>query len=243
MYSCEKDDSNIIDPVLYFPVIDTAGTTPDIFDTSHIQASMKVKVTSVDPIAYVRARIVDPNGAVVQEVDLQFDGTYYTRFYDKILDCWLVGDFRVEYVAVTTAGLSSPVVSTPFTIINPNSVKPIVTLIYAPDSLQRPPVNVTVPVFLKVNVFDPDGLCDINETHYNTILPNGNPSSGNPFSMYDDGDVLPFHCDTVANDGKYSALIGIPHTALIGNYIFKFTASDRSGMYSDTLYKIIKVYE
>jgi hypothetical protein len=241
MYSCEKDDSNIIDPILYFPVIDTAGTTPDIFDTSHIQASMKVKVTSVDPIAYVRARIIDPKGAVVQEVDLQFDGTYYTRLYDKVLDCWLVGDYRVEYTAVTTAGLSSPVVSNPFTIINPNSLKPVVTIIYAPDSLQRPTGD-PVPVFLKIQTLDPNGSCDVLKAYFNSILPNGNPSSGNPFAMYDDGNVLPPYCDTVANDGKYSLLVQFPSSASLGNYQFRFNADDRSGIVSDTLTKIVTVY-
>jgi hypothetical protein len=243
MYSCEKDDTNIIDPVLNFPTIDTVSVTPDLIDTSYINITLKARVTSIDPVGSVIAKIKTPQDSVLADVSLSFDGTFYSANYTKQLDCWLVGDYKVEFLAETNGGLKSNMVVGNFGILNPNSSKPVISLIYAPDSLQRPPVNVTVPVFLKVFVNDPDGICDIQKTYYNTYLPNGNPSSGNPFSMYDDGDVLPFHCDTIAYDGKYSALIGIPSTALLGDYTFKFTAMDRSGIVSDTLYKIIRVYE
>jgi hypothetical protein len=101
---------------------------------------------------------------------------------------------------------------------------------------------VLASAFLKVHVIDPDGICDIASAYFNAFNPSGVPNPSNPFAMYDDGDVTPPHCDTVAGDGKYSLLIVIDNNASLGVFTFKFNARDRSGLVSDTLYKFITVY-
>ncbi|MCC7159718.1 MAG: hypothetical protein IT281_09285, partial [Ignavibacteria bacterium] len=114
-----------------------------------------------------------------------------------------------------------------------------------PDSLRRPsgnPGDTLTLAFLKVQTSDPNGPCDMLSEFFNSVRPDGTSSTNNPFSMFDDGDVFPFHCDTVANDGKYSLLIGIDSGAQLGNYTFKFNSKDRSNVLSDTLIKFIHVY-
>lgn len=242
MYSCEKEDSSIIDPVLNIPSLDSVSVSPVTFDTSRISMSLRAYVTSIDPIQFVSARILNPDASLFTTVYLNPEGTSYSANFDTLLPCWLVGSYKIEFVATTTSGLNSNTIIQNFIVTNSNSIKPSIFLIYAPDSLQRPTGSTLVPAFLKVRVVDSDGPCDIREAYFNAINPLGVPSPGNPFAMYDNGNVNPPYCDTVANDGKFSLMIYIGSTATLGNYTFKFNAKDESLIVSDTLYKIINVY-
>jgi hypothetical protein len=245
MYSCEKEDSTIIDPILNIPSLDSVNVSPVTFDTSRINMSLRAYVTSVDPIQQVSARFLNPDGSLLANVNLNLEGTSYAANFDTLLPCWLVGDYKIEFVAVTASGLNSNTIIENFTVINSNSIKPAIYLIFAPDSLQRAsgnPGDTLRPAFLKVQVIDPDGPCDIREAYFNSINPLGVPNQFNPFAMYDNGNVNPPYCDTVANDGKFSLMIYIGSTATLGNYTFKFNARDKSFVVSDTLYKVINVY-
>lgn len=241
MYSCEKEDSSVIDPILYFPVIDSAFITPTVFDTNRIDLSINAKVSSVDPIGSVKAKIIDPLGTQITEVDLVLSGDFYTFNAAITPGCILVGSYKVEFLAVTTSGLNSNTVTNNFSVINSNSIKPVVSIIYAPDTLVRPTGSELVPAFLQVQVNDPDGICDIEWARFNSINPNGVPNSNNPFTMYDNGNPAPPFSDTVGNDGKFSLTIYIGSTATLGDFSFKFFAKDRSDLTSDTLLKLINV--
>jgi len=246
MYSCEKDDNSVIDPVLNFPVIDSVFITPATIDSSRINISLNAKVTSVDPVSSVKAKIFDPDNNQLIEVSLSQNGDYYTYNLDYNLSCYLVGNYKVEFTAVSSANINSNLVTGNFVVTNSRNQRPVISLIYAPDSLQRPsgtPPDTIRPAFLKLNVFDPDGICDIDWARFNSINPSGIPSSSNPFTMYDNGDLNPPYSDTVGNDGKYSLTIYIFPGNTYGNYSFKFFAKDRSGLTSDTLLKLINVYQ
>ncbi|MBZ0202848.1 MAG: hypothetical protein K8I03_07515 [Ignavibacteria bacterium] len=245
MYSCEKENSNVIDPILNIPRLDSVSYSPNSFDTSHIVINLRAYVTSIDPVAYVTANIFNPFGLQDSTVQLTFNGSFYEGIYNRILPCWLIGNYRIEFTASTTSGLSSNTITENFGVTNTNSAKPLISIIYFPDSLRRPsgnPGDTLTLAFLKVQTSDPNGPCDMLSAFFNSVRPDGTSSTNNPFSMFDDGDVFPFHCDTVANDGKYSLLIGIDSGAQLGNYTFKFNSKDRSNVLSDTLIKFIHVY-
>jgi hypothetical protein len=243
MYSCEKDDGSIVDPILYFPVIDSVYLTPTAFDTNRIEISINAKVSSVDPISSVKAKIIDPLGSQVTEVDLVLNGEFYTFNAVVAPACIILGNYKVEFLAVTNSGLNSNTVTNTFEVTNSNSIKPTVSIVYAPDSLLRPTGSELVPAFLQVQVNDPDGICDIEWARFNAVNPNGIPNPSNPFTMYDNGNPLPPFSDTVANDGKYSLTIYISSQATLGDFSFKFFAKDRSDLTSDTLLKLINVHE
>jgi hypothetical protein len=102
-----------------------------------------------------------------------------------------------------------------------------------PDTLVLPSSG-DLPVEITVEVKDQQSLVDIDSVYFNSYLPSGNPSSGNPFLMYDNG--LPFNPsnpvavgDKVADDGIYTLTIFLPFNANPGQYRFEFFARDRVG--------------
>jgi hypothetical protein len=91
---------------------------------------------------------------------------------------------------------------------------------------------------LSVRATDPNGRCDrVKRVFFNSFLPNGNPSTGNPFLMRDDGK----QGDAVAADGRYSLTIQITPDAATGNYRFEFQAEDQKGALSAKLIHTISV--
>jgi hypothetical protein len=92
--------------------------------------------------------------------------------------------------------------------------------------------------FLQLNIkaSDPDGQSDILKVFFNSFKPDGSPSIGNPFQLYDDGNEE-LNGDMIAGDGIYGLIIKLPANTTIGIYRFEFHAIDRS---LDTSNVIIK---
>ena len=107
---------------------------------------------------------------------------------------------------------------------NITDIPPVVSNLIAPDTVSLASDIVHIP--LSVQVADSNGLGDIEYVFFNSFLPNGNPSSQNPFLMFDDGN--PVHGDAVAGDGIYSQIISLPPTGVTkGTYRWEFQARDR----------------
>ncbi len=92
---------------------------------------------------------------------------------------------------------------------------------------------------LSIRASDADAICDdaITRVFFNSFLPNGSASSGNPFNMRDDGK----EGDAIANDGRYSLTIQITAQVATGTYRFEFQAQDRNGGLSEKLVRTINV--
>lgn len=114
---------------------------------------------------------------------------------------------------------------------------PQVSGLQAPDLISRSAIPNTY--VLSVLASDPDGRSDIQRVFFNTFLPSGNPASGNPFSMRDDGQ----EGDTTANDGRYSLTIQITPANATGTYRFEFQAEDKQGALSARLIHSITVID
>lgn len=112
---------------------------------------------------------------------------------------------------------------------------PQVSGLQAPDLISRSATPNTY--VLSVLASDPDGRTDLQRVFFNTFLPSGNPSSGNPFNMRDDGQ----QGDVTANDGRYSLRIEITPANATGNYRFEFQAQDKKGALSTKLIHSITV--
>jgi hypothetical protein len=123
-------------------------------------------------------------------------------------------------------------------LIKATNNPPALADLQAPATISR---SVTPNLYvLSVRASDQDVPCDrLSRVFFNSFLPNGNPSTGNPFAMRDDGQ----QDDAVANDGRYSLTIQVPPNTTLGNYRFEFQAEDSRGTLSAKIIHNITVTE
>lgn len=249
--SCEKTDNSVIDPVLTFPAIQSAFVVPNTLDSSNINVIAVALVSSDEVIKNVTVKVKNPLNEQVGIYYLKDDGVLpdttagdgrYTGLISFNMPCRLLRTYGCEFVAENMSGLFSNSITTNFDVVNTNDHLPSLSDIIIPDSLQRPSSGLKV-AFLQAKASDPDGNCDILRVMFKSQKPDGTYSNGgNPFFMYDDGDI-PLHGDTVAADMKYSLLIAIDQNAQLGYYKFSFNAKDRSDSLSSTIIDSIYVYQ
>ncbi len=145
------------------------------------------------------------------------------------------GDYTVRFQAKDDDGLNGiPIIMT-FTVFRDNG-PPVLSNLVAPNQVSR---SSNAPILLSVEVTDPQGLSDIKSVFFNTTKPDGSPSSGNPFSMFDDGSSG----DVTSGDGVYSLIIHITPQNALGDYRFDFIAEDYAGALSAKLQHTISVVE
>ena len=136
-----------------------------------------------------------------------------------------VGDYTVEVTADGEAAVSSALAK--LRVIN-GANPPEILEVRAPDTLELQ--SQTVVFDMSIHVVDGSGQQDIKQVFFNSYRPDGTPSSGNPFTMADDGNVS--QGDMVAGDGWYSIRVQLPPTAQKGEYDFQFRAVDYSNLTS-----------
>jgi hypothetical protein len=146
------------------------------------------------------------------------------------------GTFSIVLRAIDAAGAESPAL---VDVINVRrrgvNFPPAVGNLTAPTSISR---NRTPNTYLlSLQVSDPNCVADLKRVFFNTFLPNGNPSSSNPFVMRDDGK----EGDAVAADGRYSLTIQITAQNATGVYRFEFQAEDKKGALSNKITQNITV--
>lgn len=146
-----------------------------------------------------------------------------------------VGDYRVEVQGTDNSGGASERIFTKITVIYGSS-PPFICGITAPDTVDLPQSGIVV-IKIAACVRDNSGQADIKRVLFNSFLPSGIPSSGNPFILVDDGTKG----DLRANDGTYSLDIQLPSTSQKGNYRFEFQAFDLSNLSSDVVIHTIVV--
>jgi hypothetical protein len=143
------------------------------------------------------------------------------------------GSYAFRFQARDKAGfLSLPKVA--HVVLTLPNQPPVLSELTVPDSVSR---RVTEPILLTVRVTDPQGAADIQRVYFNSFKPGGSPSSGNPFSMTDDGT----NGDVTAGDGIYSRGISISVSNSLGDYRFDFYAADMAGAVSEGLTHVIRV--
>lgn len=148
------------------------------------------------------------------------------------------GIYEVRYFVSDKSASTNQVATIQFRYDNSQeNVPPVISNLIAPDSVALSDTG-AVPIFISVDAFDENGPGDIELVFFNSFLPNGSPSSGNPFIMYDDGT----NGDIVAGDGTYSLVVGLPPTAAKGTYRWEFQARDRTKTLSNKIIHNIVVY-
>jgi len=100
------------------------------------------------------------------------DGRYIVTVNISNIQCLIVGNYRLEYVAENNSGLFSNLITSGIRVINTDNLPPVITGTNLPDSVVRPLVDSTL-LTISINVTDPNGLCDLKDVTFSTVRPNG----------------------------------------------------------------------
>lgn len=118
-------------------------------------------------------------------------------------------------------------------------VPPQIFNLVAPDTIEipekKPDGSVGIKAFLlTVTATDDDNNKDIKEVIFNSYKPGGVPAQGNPFNLYDDGDLVA-NGDEIPGDNIYSRIFIITSDNSLGIYKFEFQAKDYSDLGSNII--------
>jgi len=148
-----------------------------------------------------------------------------------------VGTFSLSIWSESTTGYKSNTFILPLHIVRLNHPPVLSNLVM--DTLISISSLTQKYIQISIAATDPDGQSDIRMVYFNTFKPDGSPSGGNPFYMYDDGEIDGTSGDKIAGDGSYSLKVGLPTNT--GVYRFEFHAVDYSGDSSNVVIKNIVV--
>lgn len=247
LISCSSDDATV-DPPITSPsvvlrdlklsdlIIDTdtvnviPGQDKSPTDPVTLPLNVRVRVLGAAALNEVTCRVtLDGKSQVLAELPLQAaGGEIWSANLPLAIRRGDVGDYRVEVHAMDRNGLNSNIAVSKVRVVY-GSQPPVIHEVFAPDTLEIQSTAFTVVVAARVS--DPSGLADIKGVFFNSFLPNGQPSQGNPFILQDDGHAG--SGDDVAGDGIYSLRITVPPTAMRGVYRFEFRALDYSNLSSN----------
>ena len=126
------------------------------------------------------------------------------------------------------------------------NIRPIIVQITFPDTMTRPPDPYILVDTIKVQIFDANGVSDIQTCYMMFQKPDLSYSNnGNPILLYDDGIINQnmFLWDEFAADGIFSRLITIGSDNPIGIYNAYFYAKDFFGEDAEIVMKTVVVIE
>ncbi|MFZ1081064.1 MAG: hypothetical protein WAO19_03975 [Candidatus Kryptoniota bacterium] len=255
--ACQKADNVVIDssPLIsaqltYFDKdsIDIAayiGTKnlPTISD------SFQVTISSSDRFSHLAVMVQNDSSITLTEVSFStLVGNSISGKFSFSPTSVYVSNLTYTFTAYNSDGTPGNYATKSVRLFNSAVIPPVIDSVIVPDSVQIPlsTATDTVETFaLYAVVHDPAGLSDVEKVYFNVTKPDGTPSTGNPFSMYDDGGAsgAPGDVDLYANDGIYTLGISLYPSNALGIYKFTFYAVNRSGVTSAPVSHNIKVYQ
>lgn len=263
---CEKKYDAIVDSAGSTPFIsDAAFTLRKVYsDTMYNSEGLKKPDDLLTIRGIVSTKVVHPEGlsriasvrfnltenqtsSIVNEGILYDDGIFpdknaldslYTQLVEYQFGRVFVGTLTLSLWSVDKSGNQSNVIYLPLEILRRDNQKPILSDLQMDSLVVIGGIDHILNIYITAT--DLDGQSDIYEVYFNSFIPpKGMPSTGNPFFMYDDGDVI--HHDIIASDGVYSLAVKLPKTTTFGTYRFEFHAIDRSLDSSNVIIKNIVI--
>ncbi|MCS7230338.1 MAG: hypothetical protein RMJ81_07000 [Candidatus Kryptonium sp.] len=256
--SCEKENQNVIDINFSNPPIirsikiepeainlDTIIVGSEISPEDTLKIKIKTRAIVIDKdgqndISKTICEIINPyRGVTLTRTDLARinDSTFYGEPEFKIKRKE-AGIYQVKIFSIDKSNFSSNEIHFSLNLYRGNR-PPVISDLVAPDSVLLQTQVVLIKITLKAT--DPDGNNDIKSVQFNSYRPDGSPSSGNPFRMYDDGNASGVSGDERAGDGIYSIIVQLPPNTQKGRYKFEFFAIDRAGALSNFITHFITV--
>lgn len=190
-----------------------------------------VNLNEGSSIANLICSVRDPLGSVIGRFNMidtgilpdtnSNDGRYTALVNISNIQCLLVGDYNLEYLAENSSGLFSNLISSRVRVVNTNNLPPVISNTSLPDSVVRPMPGDSSLLTISISVNDPDGLCDLKDVTFVTVRPNGIMLP--PIPMFHNGNGQ----FTFAN---YVAFSNDPTS--YGYFKYTFTARDNSNLFS-----------
>ncbi len=155
--------------------------------------------------------------------------SYTTTVNITNIECLLVGNYTVEYIAENNSGLFSNLITSPLKVINIADFPPVIVSTNLPDSVVRPVPGDSTLLSITINVTDPDGLCDLKDASFVTVRPNGVTLPAIPMFTNGNGEFI------------FAAYVGYStDPTSYGYFKYTFTARDRSDLLSNPVIDSIK---
>jgi hypothetical protein len=141
------------------------------------------------------------------------------------------GTYTVQYFTVDNNDNTQMVAEHSFVYNNnQTAAAPVLSNLTAPDTVTIG--SEPFPINLSIQVEDANGFNDVRSVYFNSFIPpNGQPSSGNPFIMNNEG------------NGLYALTVQLPATGVPkGTYLWEFEAVSNEGLTSNiiTHYIVVK---
>lgn len=226
------------------PVLSDFSFSPHQFAVPHdaggddlsIPLSMSVTATDLDDdVETVSFLVQSPIGGaspVAQGTLLHVSGSRYEGADEMTIPAGDVGVYTVVVFAVDRVGSLSNDVRGMLRIQGVGQ-PPVIESVAAPDTVRRPAVGEPPKrISIVAEVSDPDGLSNINMVQFWNV---DNPSE--TIEMLDTGELG----DETAGDGRYTRVVEIRSGNQPVANTFAFQATDRSGLVSSIVEKIIVV--
>jgi hypothetical protein len=152
------------------------------------------------------------------------DNTFSNKY--PFSQSFLNGKYTIQYYIVNSLDKTLLVAEHSFHYNNNiTDIPPVVSNLVALDTVNLNS-TATTDILISLQASDSNGLKDIAIVFFNSFKPNGDPATGNPFQMYDDGNTSQ-DGDIVAGDGIFSLIISLPPGTNKGTYRWEFQAQDR----------------
>jgi len=194
--ACQKasdiviDNTAIVNPQLtYF-----SGDSVDIarYINNHslqLQMSDSFRIVVSDPSAfsYIDVNVTNDSGSTIasDRFSAISDSTVGGVIY-FVPQSVYVGDLTYTFTPYNQVGAAGNSISSIVRLYNSQNHPPVVDSVTAPDSVQVQDSS-AILFTIYATASDPDGINDLKTVYFDTYKPDGSPSKGNPFPMYDDG--------------------------------------------------------
>ena len=214
---------------------------------SEVELDVSVEFEDVSTISSVWFDIVDEDGSseIKSNIELTIGDDNYTYSGQTILDSSIAeGKYYIEiYVEDNQRNSAENVHQIASHAFQFNSsvgnYAPVLNNLVIADSVTR-----GVEFRFSVEVFDSNGIADVDSVYYEVYNPNGvqliNSENISKFPLSDNGDTEKSG-DAEADDGIYTMLLTIPGSYPSGNWKFVFTAVDNKGAQSNQLIHTLTV--
>ncbi|MCW8804269.1 MAG: hypothetical protein OQK57_07725 [Ignavibacteriaceae bacterium] len=241
IWGCEKTYDNLIDTSADNYQVTLVSPSDNItFNPSDSLIVVRIIFTTASDVNEVNFDMIASDGSKLNSSPVALfdngnpengdlnagDNRYANKF--PMSEFYANGRYNLKFYVIQRNGSSKQVAWSNFNFNNgQTNIAPVISNLVAPDTVTLG--TDTTFIFVSVDASDNNGLNDIERVFFNSFLPNGNPSSGNPFIMYDDGT----NGDITANDGTYSLVIILPPSGVtLGTYRWEFQAEDRGNKVS-----------
>lgn len=170
------------------------------------------------------------NGQTANGDNVAGDGSFANKF--PLSEFYPNGIYNIKYFVTDKSNSTKQVALGTFKFDNGQAnIAPVISNdIVDPDTAV---VTDTTLILTSINVFDQNGLADIDRAYFKVYRPDGT-TNNNQNLMFDDGN-LSLHGDQIAGDGIYSLIIQITSTNQKGTYRLEFQARDRGGKLSNII--------